>query len=271
MTPSLFSTARLHDKVVLVTGASSGIGAATAALFARAGANVVLAARRVETLRSVERACTDANKAGASGRGGLYAAVALDVRNRDQVNGLPDLLPAWAKDIDVLVNNAGLAAGVGRVGSIRTDDIDAMLDTNVRGLIDVTQLFVPRFKQRQAGHIINIGSIAGVEAYPGGSVYCASKYAVRAFTSALMKELYDTPIRVTNVQPGMVETEFSVVRLGDKAAAEKVYEGIEPLSADDIAEEIVWAASRAPHVNIADMLVLPVNQAGPYHVARPGK
>ena len=167
------------------------------------------------------------------------------------------------------MNNAGLALGTDRVGSIQLDELDAMLETNVRGLIHMTQVFVPRFKERGSGHIINIGSIAGLEAYPGGSVYCATKFAVRAFTSALMKELYTTPIRVTNIQPGMVETEFSLVRAyGDQTAADKVYVGMEPLRAEDIAEEIVWAASRPDHVNIAELTVLPVQQAGPYHVSR---
>ena len=125
------------------------------------------------------------------------------------------------------------------------------------------------FKARDRGHIINLGSIAGMEAYPSGSIYCATKFAVRAFTSALMKELYTTPIRVTNIQPGMVETEFSLVRAyGDQTAADKVYVGMEPLRAEDIAEEIVWAASRPDHVNIAELTVLPVQQAGPYHVSR---
>lgn len=178
----------------------------------------------------------------------------------------------WVRLYAHAVNNAGLAVGTDRVGDLQLDEVDRMLETNVRGLIHITQVFVREFKRRSTGHIINIGSIAGVEAYPGGSVYCASKFAVRAFTSALNKELYDTPIRVSNIQPGMVETEFSVVRFrGDQSAADKVYDGIEPLTAEDIAEEVVWTASRKPHVNLAEVLVMPVNQASPYHVARPGK
>ena len=152
------------------------------------------------------------------------------------------------------MNNAGLALGTDRVGSIQLDELDAMLETNVRGLIHMTQVFVPRFKERGSGHIINIGSIAGLEAYPGGSVYCATKFAVRAFTSALMKELYETPIRVSNIQPGMVETEFSLVRYrGDADSAGRVYTGIEALTSEDIAEEIVWTASHPPHVNVAEV------------------
>ncbi|WFD26858.1 3-hydroxy acid dehydrogenase [Malassezia nana] len=266
---SVFSSARLHDKVVLVTGASSGIGAAAAKLFARAGANVVIAARRAEKLAEVQAACQEANKAGSTGHGGQYATISLDIRSNESLDTVLQRLPPWASNVDVLVNNAGLAMGTAKVGEIRPEDLDAMFETNVRGLIYLTQLYVRQCKERRAGHIINIGSIAGLEPYPGGSVYCATKFAVRSFTEALMKELVDTPIRVTNVQPGMVETEFSLVRYyGDKKAADKVYDGIEALTADDIAEEIVWAASRPPHVNVAETLVLPVNQAGPFHVAR---
>lgn len=167
------------------------------------------------------------------------------------------------------MNNAGLAVGTDRVGDVKPDAIDRMLNTNVHGLIHITQQFVREFKARNAGHIINLGSIAGVNPYPGGSVYCASKAALHSFTTALRMELVDTAIRVSEIQPGMVETEFSLVRYrGDQSAADKVYEGIEPLTAEDIAEEVVWAASRKPHVNIADVLILPTNQASSYHVSR---
>ncbi|OCB84294.1 hypothetical protein A7U60_g8974 [Sanghuangporus baumii] len=181
-------------------------------------------------------------------------------------------IPSELRAIDVLVNNAGFVLGVDRVGSINPDDIEAMFQTNVSGLISMTQLLsyqpIPMhtadFKERKTGHIINLGSVAGREAYAGGSIYCATKHAVRAFTGSLLRELVDTPIRVTEIQPGMVETEFSIVRYrGDKSAADKVYEGLQPLVAEDIAEEIVWAASRPPHVNIAELYILPVNQASP--------
>ena len=268
-TMSVTWSSRLHDKVVFVTGASSGIGAAAAQLFAYAGANVVLGARRIEKLASVQAACERANADGATGHGGRYAVLDVDMRNAQSIESVLQRMPSWASDVDVLVNNAGLASGTAQVGDIRREDVDAMLDTNVRGLIEMTQLFVRMFKARNRGHIINLGSIAGMEAYPSGSIYCATKFAVRAFTSALMKELYTTPIRVTNIQPGMVETEFSLVRAyGDRTAADKVYVGMEPLRAEDIAEEIVWAASRPDHVNIAELTVLPVQQAGPYHVSR---
>jgi len=169
------------------------------------------------------------------------------------------------------VNNAGAAHGVDRVGDIQDKDIDTMFATNVFGLISLTQLLIKDFKARNAGHVINIGSIAGRESYAGGSVYCATKAAVRAFTGCLLREVVDTAIRVTEIQPGMVETEFSIVRYrGDRSAADKVYDGLQPLTAEDIAEEIVWAAARPPHVNIAEVLVFPVNQASPTLAFRGG-
>lgn len=272
----MFSTDQLHDKTVLVTGASSGIGAATAVLFAKAGANVVVAARRAEKLAEVCKACEEANRAGQTGKGGRYAAISLDMRNLEQLERVVSLLPEWSKDVDVLgtsrahtVNNAGLAIGTDKVSELDNDEIDRVLETNVLGLIHITQQFVREFKRRQAGHIINLGSIAGVYPYPGGSVYCASKAAVHAFTTSLTMELVDTPIRVSNIKPGLVETEFSVVRFrGDQSAADKVYQGIEPLTPEDIAEEIVWTASRKPHVNVAEVLIVPTNQASSYHIAR---
>lgn len=186
----------------------------------------------------------------------------LDVSDRSAVKNLWTKVPEDLRNVDILVNNAGFVLGVDRIGTIQDDEIDAMFDTNVKGLIDMTQLLVKDFKQRKSGHIINIGSIAGREAYPGGSIYCATKFAVHAFNMSLLRELVDTPIRVTEIQPGMVETEFSLVRFrGDKASADKVYEGLDPLTAEDVAEEIVWAAARPPHVNIAEVLILPVNQA----------
>nr|CDI54367.1 probable NADP()-dependent dehydrogenase acting on 3-hydroxy acids [Melanopsichium pennsylvanicum 4] len=268
---SVFPTQRLHNKTVLVTGASGGIGKATAILFARAGCNVVLTARRADELSKAATECSLANQKSQTGAGGNFAAITLDMQDRKQLDGIIQSLPDWAKNIDILVNNAGLVLGTDKVGDISPDEIDIMIDTNIKGLIHLSQIFVNEFKKRNSGHIINLGSIAGREGYPGGSIYCATKFAVNAFTSALLKELVDTPIRVTEIQPGMVETSFSVTRFrGDKGAADKVYQGLQPLSADDIAEEIVWAANRPPHVNIAETLVFPVNQASPYHAYRGG-
>ncbi|EGN92457.1 hypothetical protein SERLA73DRAFT_147190 [Serpula lacrymans var. lacrymans S7.3] len=259
---SVFNASRLLGKTVLVTGASSGIGAATAILFAKGGANLILLARRADALKAIADACTTAHKESGVQQGGKVATIQLDVSDKAQVSGLLDKIPAELRAIDVLVNNAGYVLGVERVGEIAASDIEGMFATNVLGLISVTQLFIKDFKQRNTGHVINIGSIAGREAYAGGSIYCATKHAVSAFTGSLMRELVDTSIRVTEIQPGMVETEFSVIRFrGNKAAADKVYEGLHPLTAEDIAEEIVWAASRPPHVNLAEVFVLPVNQA----------
>jgi len=268
----VFNASRLAGKTVLLTGASSGIGAATAVLFAKGGSNVILLARRADSLKAVSDACIAAHKESGIQQGGKFATVQMDISQKDQVATLWDKVPQDLRNVDILVNNAGYVLGVERVGEIADGDIEGMFTTNVIGLISMTQLLVKDFKGKKAGHVINMGSIAGREPYAGGSIYTATKHAVNAFTGSLMRELVDTPIRVTEIQPGMVETEFSIVRFrGDKAKADKVYEGLQPLTAQDIAEEVVWAASRPPHVNIAEVLVLPVNQASVTLNFRPGK
>ncbi|KAG9118547.1 hypothetical protein FRC07_006891 [Ceratobasidium sp. 392] len=278
---SVFNSSRLQNKTVLITGASGGIGEATALLFAKAGSNIILAARRPDVLAKVKAACEAAHKESRVQAGGNFVAIKLDVSNKNAVANLWKDVPQELRDVDILgtstlvvspwiclilvhetVNNAGFVLGVERVGEIADSDIEAMFSTNVLGLISVTQALIGDFKKRQTGHFINIGSVAGREPYVGGSIYCATKHAVSAFTGSLLRELVDTPIRVTEIQPGMVETEFSVTRFrGDKSAADKVYTGLQPLVAEDIAEEIVWAAARPPHVNLAQVYVLPVNQA----------
>jgi len=221
-----------------------------------------LTARRDEALKEVTNTCIDAHKQSGVQAGGKFAAVQLDVSDKAQVASLWDKVPQDLRDVDILVNNAGYVLGVEHVGDIADADIEGMFATNVLGLVSMTQLLVKHFKRKQSGHIINLGSIAGREPYAGGSIYTATKHAVRAFTSSLLRELVNTPIRVTEIAPGMVETEFSITRYrGDEAAAKKVYEGLQPMVAEDIAEEIVWAASRPPHVNIAETLIFPVNQA----------
>jgi len=223
---------------------------------------LILVSRRADQLEKVAEAAGAAHKAAGVQEGGKIVSVQLDVTDRTQVAALWSKVPQEFRNVDILVNNAGGAHGTDRVGDIQDKDIDTMFNTNVLGLISLTQLLMKDFKARNTGHVINIGSIAGRESYAGGSVYCATKAAVRAFTGCLLREVVDTSIRVTEIQPGMVETEFSIVRYrGDKSAADKVYEGLQPLTAEDIAEEIVWAAARPPHVNIAEVLVFPANQA----------
>jgi len=262
---SVFNASRLLNKTVLITGASSGIGAATAILFAKAGSNLILLARRVDALKDVANACINAHKQSGVQQGGKVATIQVDVSNNAQVATILDQVPADLRAVDVLVNNAGYVLGVEQIGDINHSDIEGMFATNVLGLIAVTQLLVKDMKARNSGHVINLGSVAGREPYIGGSIYCATKHAVNAFTGSLLRELVSTKIRVTEIQPGMVETEFSVIRFrGDKSKADKVYEGIQPLVAEDIAEEIVWAASRPPHVNLAEVFVLPTNQATPW-------
>ncbi|OBZ75709.1 hypothetical protein A0H81_04381 [Grifola frondosa] len=251
---SVFNASRLVGKTVLITGASAGIGAATAVLFAKGGSNVILCARRVDALKTVSEACAAAHKQSGLQQGGKFVTIQLDVSDRKQISSFLEKVPAELRQIDVLVNNAGYVLGTERVGQIAENDIEGMFSTNVFGLIAMTQLLINDFKARKTGHIINIGSIAGREPYAE-----AASIALRN-------------TRVTEIQPGMVETEFSVVRFrGDKTAADKVYEGLQPLTAEDIAEEIVWAASRPPHVNLAEVFVLPVSQASPTINYRGGK
>ena len=244
----------LVDATVLITGASSGIGAATAAAFAAAGARLVLCARRGDRL---ERLAADLDT--------QVDTLVLDVRDRDAVTAaLSGLDP-----IDVLVNNAGLAAGFEPLHTGDPDDWDRMIDTNVRGLLTVTRAVVPGMVARGRGHVINIGSIAGHETYPNGAVYCATKAAVDRITKGLRLDLVGTGVRVSTIDPGMVETEFSVVRFGgDADRAAKVYEGVDPLTPEDIAEAVVWVAGRPPHVQVAEVIILAGQQASATVVSR---
>lgn len=245
----------LQDRLVCITGASAGIGAACADAFARAGARLLLCARRTDTLDAVAERLRDAH-------GSEVYTLQLDVRDADAVQaafaGLPD---AW-RSIDVLVNNAGLSKAMVPVYENKVSDIDVMVDTNVKGLLYVTRAVVPGMKARNRGHIINIGSTAGHAVYPGGTVYCATKHAVGALTRGLKMDLHGTRVRVSSVDPGMVETDFSLVRFeGDAARADAVYANTEPLTPDDVADAVVWCASRPPHVNIQALILTTVDQS----------
>jgi NADP-dependent 3-hydroxy acid dehydrogenase YdfG len=252
----------LSDRVVLVTGASSGIGRSSALAFAWEGAKLLLVARRRERLEAL--AAELARLSGARSH-----CVELDVRDKRAVEGAIGSLPTEWSAIDVLVNNAGLARGLGPVHEGEPEDWEEMIDTNVKGLLYVTRAVVPGMLARNRGHIINVGSIAGREVYPGGSVYCATKFAVRALTQGLRVDLHGTPIRVTTVDPGLVETEFSLVRFrGDEKRASTAYQGTRPLTPDDVADAVVFTATRPPHVSVAELLLLPTDQASTTRIRR---
>jgi 3-hydroxy acid dehydrogenase / malonic semialdehyde reductase len=244
-----------NHTTVFITGASSGIGLACAETFAAEGARLILCARRVEVLR--EHAARLSRETGAA-----ILTLQLDVRNRDDVSStIEGLAPEWS-EIDILVNNAGLARGLGKLYESDIDDWDEMLDTNVKGLLYVTRAIVPGMVNRRKGHIINIGSIAGLDPYPGGAVYNGSKFAVDGITRALRMDLVDSPLRVSSVDPGLVETDFSMVRFhGDVARARSVYAEIEALQAVDVAEAVLFAATRPPHVSVNQIVIMPTAQA----------
>ena len=252
----------LKDKVVFVTGASSGIGEATAQAFAGLGARILMCARRAERLEKLAQALESEHKAAAH-------YFRLDVRDQAAVDRAIAGLPSEWRAIDVLVNNAGLSRGMDKLPNGLVDDWEEMIDTNVKGLLYVSRAVLPGMIERGRGHIINIGSIAGHELYPGGNVYCATKFAVRALSKGLRLDLSGTPIRVSEVAPGMVETEFSIVRFhGDAERAGKVYQGLTPLGPDDIADAVVWCATRPLHVNVSDVMIWPTAQASPALVHR---
>jgi len=254
---------RLADQVVFVTGASTGIGRASALAFAAEGARLLLAARRLPLLENLE---PELRAAGAPD----VRLVALDVRDAAAVQRGVDALPAPWKAIEVLVNNAGLSRGLDKLHEGSLADWDEMIDTNVKGVLHVNRAVVPLMVARGRGTVIHLGSIAGRQVYPGGNVYCASKYAVRALNEGLRLDLLGTGVRVATVDPGMVaDTEFSLVRFrGDAARAASVYRGLTPLGPADVAEVIVYVATRPPHVNLAEVVLLPTDQAGATSVNR---
>ena len=247
---------------VLITGASAGIGEACARRFAAAGARLLLAARRRERLERLAGELRDAHQS----EGYLLD---LDVRNSGVVTQTLANLPAEWSAVDVLVNNAGLGRGLDPLQEGHPADWDEMIDTNIKGLLYVTRTILPGMIERGRGHVINIGSIAGHEVYPRGNVYCATKYAVRALTQGLRMDLLGTPIRVSTVDPGLVETEFSTVRFrGDEERADKVYQGYTPLTADDVADAVLWCATRPLHVNVDQIIIKPTDQASTTMVSK---
>ena len=243
------------DKIVFITGASSGIGAGCARKFASQGASLILNARNEEKLSALKEELEQQY-------GARVCLLPFDVRDRKTAAEALASLPDEWKAIDILINNAGLVIGVDKEHEGNLDEWDIVIDTNIKSLLAMTRLVVPGMVARGRGHIINIGSIAGDAAYAGGSVYCATKAAVKALSDGLRIDLVDTPLRVTNIKPGLVESNFSVVRFrGDKDKADNVYKGIRPLTGDDIAETVYFAASVPEYMQIAEMLVMPTYQA----------
>ncbi len=242
-------------KIVLITGATSGIGAGCARKFASEGHSIILNGRKADLLEEMKNSLSEEF-------GVRVETLLFDVRDREAAKNALESLPEDMKSIDVLINNAGLVFGVDKEHEGNLDEWDIMIDTNIRALIAMTRMVVPGMVKRGRGHIVNLGSIAGDYAYPGGSVYCATKAAVKALSDGLRIDLVDTPIRVTNIKPGLVETNFSVTRFrGDKEAADKVYKGLHPLNGDDIADVIYWTTSCPEYMQIAEVLVMPTNQA----------
>lgn len=243
------------NKTVLITGASSGIGEGCARKFASQGARIILNARNVQKLEALALELKEKYNS-------ECYVLPFDVCDRKTAIESLESLPNEWKSIDILINNAGLAVGVDKEHEGSLDEWDMVIDTNVKALLSMTRIVVPGMVERGRGHIINIGSIAGDAAYPGGSVYCATKAAVKALSDGLRIDLVDTPLRVTNIKPGLVETNFSVVRFrGDQEKADNVYKGIHALTGDDIAEVAYFAASAPEHMQVAEILVMPTNQA----------
>jgi len=245
----------LKGKIVFITGATSGIGKACAYAFAKEGANIIINARRLELLNEI---ADDIRKK----HNVKVYSFKLDVRNREEVFNSINSLPDEWKRIDILINNAGLARGLNKFYEDNPDNWEEMIDTNIKGLLYVTYAILPGMIERKSGHIINIGSIAGHEAYPKGAVYCATKHAVDAITKSLRMDTIDKNILVSTIDPGLVETNFSRVRFdGDEEKAKAVYKGLTPLTGEDVADAVIFCATRPPHVNVAQITLLAAQQA----------
>jgi serine 3-dehydrogenase len=252
----------LSNKIVLITGASAGIGKACAESFAKEGASLILTARRIVKLNKIS--------ASLKKKYGIKVfTTQLDVRDKDAVKSMVSSLPGEWKKIDILINNAGLARGLTDIDDGSYDDWDEMIDTNIKGLLYVSREIIPLMVKRKKGHVINIGSIAGHQVYPKGNVYNATKFAVNALSKTMRLDLYQKDVRVSTVDPGMVKTEFSLVRFrGDNERAKKVYEGLSPLTPEDIADAVIYCATRPIHVNIDEIIIMPAIQASPIHIKR---
>ena len=251
----------IKEKIILITGASSGIGEACANLFASFGAKLILAARRIDKVNAIAAHLKKTH-------GIQCLTVGLDVRQKEAVEKCIATLPKDWQTIDILINNAGLALSSDPIQNGSLENWDTMIDTNIKGLLYVTHAILPGMLQRQEGHIVNIGSIAGQEAYPNGNVYCATKHAVRAISKTMRIDLIGTPIRVTEIAPGAVKTEFSAVRWNDPTRAKEFYEDFEPLLPEDIADAIFFSITRPAHVDIAEITILPTVQASANHLYR---
>jgi len=246
----------VKDQIVFISGASSGIGAACAKVFAQAGAKLILGARRQERLDQL------ADELRASFASSIHL-LHLDVSDRATVESALSTLPPYWSSVDILINNAGLSRGLSKLHEGSFQDWEEMIDTNIKGLLYLTRLVVPGMVSRGRGHVVNLGSIAGHQTYPSGNVYCATKAAVRVISEGLKQDLLGTPVRVSSVDPGLVETEFSQVRFrGDTERAQQPYKGLTPLTPDDVADVIFFCVTRSPHVNISEVLLLPSDQAG---------
>lgn len=243
----------MKNKTAFITGATSGIGMATAKLFAKNGLKLILCGRREDRLKKLSKELSTFTE---------VHTLSFDVRNKEAVFSAVNSLPKQFSEIDILINNAGNAHGMDTIDEGNIDDWDAMLDINVKGLLYVSKAILPKMMERKSGHIINIGSTAGKEVYPKGNVYCASKHAVDAINQGMRLDLNGKGIKVGAINPGLVQTEFSEVRFkGDSEKAEKVYQGYTPLKPEDIADIIWFALTRPPHVNIADLTVMCLDQA----------
>lgn len=254
----------MKNKTALITGASSGIGKACARSLARQGARLILVSRRKERLTELAESLNNEFSTES-------LIITLDITRKLDVESQLSNLPIEWKDIDILINNAGLALGSDAIQTGEIENWERMIDTNVKGLLYVSRFLIPQMIEKESGHIVNIGSIAGQECYPNGNVYCASKHAVRAITKSMRLDLLGTSVRVSEIAPGAVETEFSIVRWNDEKKAREFYRDFDPLLAEDVAEAVLFCLTRPPHVDIAEITILPSVQASANYISRKGK